>query len=108
MNSSHRYAVSIVYFCLLYFFLIDATLSEAKDGDVIARSTCPGGAKSKLKASPENGKIEVEYELDNARPGERWRIVIKSGNRVILRTARRVNGAQEINLRKVIPNGAWA
>lgn len=80
-------------------------LSFAKDGDVIKRSNCPNPGKSKLKASPENGRIEVEYEIDNAVPGQRWRIILKKGNRRIFKAIRTVNGAQEINVRKVTSNG---
>lgn len=93
---------------LLLLFLIPPATSTAKDGDVIARSNCPGAAKSKLKAGPQNGGIEVEYELDNLRPGDRWRVIIKSGKRVILRKTRRVTGRREINFRTVIPNRTGA
>ena len=49
----------------------------AKDGDVIRRSSCSGAANAKLKASPEDGRIEVEGEVDSNRNGQvwRWRIV---------------------------------
>jgi hypothetical protein len=89
---------------LLGLFLLPFAPSTAKDGDVIARSSCTGSAKSKLKASPENGRIEVEYELDNLRPGDRWRVIIRSGRKVILRKTRRVTGTREINFRTIIPN----
>lgn len=85
-----------------------SAFSFAKDGDVIKRSNCPNPGKSKLKASPENGRIEVEYEIDNAVPGHRWRVILKKGNRRILRAVRTVNGAQEIKVRKVTSNGPGA
>lgn len=54
-----------------------ATPALAKDGDVIRRGSCSGTADWKLKASPENGRIEVEGEGDSNKNGQvwRWRIV---------------------------------
>ena len=49
----------------------------AKDGDVIRVGSCSGSADWKLKASPEDGRIEVEAEVDSNRNGQvwRWRLV---------------------------------
>ena len=45
----------------------------AKDGDVIRRGSCSEGASWKLKASPEDGRIEVEGEVDSNKKGQTWR-----------------------------------
>jgi hypothetical protein len=37
----------------------------AKDGDVVARGNCSGAATWKMKAGPEDGRIEVESEIDS-------------------------------------------
>jgi hypothetical protein len=49
----------------------------AKDGDVIRVGSCSGSADWKLKASPDNGRIEVEAEVDSNHNGQvwRWRLV---------------------------------
>lgn len=54
-----------------------ATPALANDGDVIRRGSCSGTADWKLKASPEDGHIEVEGEVDSNHNGQvwRWRIV---------------------------------
>jgi hypothetical protein len=36
---------------------------QAKDGDVIREGNCSARSTWKLKASPENGRIEVEFEV---------------------------------------------
>lgn len=77
----------------------------AKEGDLIARGSCGGRIKTKLKASPENGRIELEYELDNAAPNEAWRILIRKNGRTILRTTRRTNGFGDLEVRKLTSNG---
>ena len=44
----------------------------ANDADVIRRGNCSGSTNWKLKASPENGRIEVEGEIDSNRVGQTW------------------------------------
>lgn len=45
----------------------------ANDDDVIRRGTCTGATDWKVKASPEDGRIEVEGEVDANRDGQTWR-----------------------------------
>jgi hypothetical protein len=49
----------------------------AKDGDVIRRGACSAASDWKLKLSEENGRIEVEYEVDQNRVGDTWRVRIR-------------------------------
>src|SRR5680860_854439 len=53
--------------------LSTAAPAVAKDGDVRRSGGCAGVATWKLKASPENGRIEVEAEFDSNRSGQTWR-----------------------------------
>jgi hypothetical protein len=45
----------------------------ANDDDVIRRGGCSGRSDWKLKASPENNRIEVEGEVDSNVNGQTWR-----------------------------------
>jgi hypothetical protein len=45
----------------------------ANEDDVIRRGGCSGSTDWKLKASPEDGRIEVEGEIDSNRNGQVWR-----------------------------------
>ena len=47
--------------------------ASADDGDVVRRGGCSGSADWKLKAGPEDGRIEVEGEIDSSRGGQTWR-----------------------------------
>lgn len=49
----------------------------ANDDDVIRRGACAGGTDWKVKASPEDGRIEVEGEIDSNNPGQTWRWRLK-------------------------------
>jgi hypothetical protein len=55
----------------------------ANDADVIRRGSCSGSTDWKLKLSPQDGRIEVEYEVDSNVNGQRWQVRIrKNGTRV--------------------------
>lgn len=46
--------------------------AQAKDGDVIRTGDCGGRADWKLKVGHEDGRLEVEGEVDSNRAGQRW------------------------------------
>jgi hypothetical protein len=60
-------------------------VASAKDGDVRVRGTCSGASSSKLKLSHEDGRIEVELEVDQNRVGVRWRVVFLRGGQAFFR-----------------------
>jgi hypothetical protein len=62
--------------------------TSAKDGDVIRRGSCTIRSDWKLKLSPENGRIEVEFEVDQNRNGQPWRVVLKRDGSVFWRGTR--------------------
>jgi len=63
--------------------LAAAPAGIAKDGDVRVRGTCTGPSTSKLKLSDEDGRIEVEFEVDQNRNGVRWNVVLfQNGHRI--------------------------
>lgn len=89
---------------LVLFFTFITTLSMAKGGDTIKRGQCSAGIETKLKVSPENGQIEVEYELEDAVPGSRWRVTITKNGRAILRKTQRASAAGYVEVRQVTRN----
>lgn len=60
-----------------------APAASAKDGDVRAAGTCTGASTSKLKLSREDGRIEVELEVDQNRNGVRWAVSLRQNGRTI-------------------------
>ena len=68
--------------------LAAATPIAAKDGDVLVRGTCTNASTSKLKLSEEDGRIEVEFEVDQNRSGVRWSVTLRRATTVLLRTTR--------------------
>jgi hypothetical protein len=63
--------------------------ASAKDSDIIRRGSCTAAADWKLKLSPENGRIEVEFEVDQNRNGRKWNIRMKRNGNVFWRGSRR-------------------
>jgi hypothetical protein len=68
--------------------LATAAPIAAKDGDVVVRGTCTKASTSKLKLSEEDGRIEVEFEVDQNRNGVRWTVTLRRPTTVLLRTTR--------------------
>ena len=69
--------------------MVGITPAIANDADVIRRGSCSGSTDWKLKLSPEDGRIEVEYEVDSNVSGQTWQVRIQkngagifSGSRV--------------------------
>jgi hypothetical protein len=81
----------------------------AKDGDVLVRGTCSARSAVKLKLSEENGRIEIEAEVDQNRNGVPWTVTLtRDGVRVAraVRVTRPPSGSFE--LRRLVANGAGA
>jgi hypothetical protein len=51
--------------------------AAAKDGDIIRTGSCSASTDWKLKLSPENGRVEVEFEVDQNRNGQTWNVKLK-------------------------------
>jgi hypothetical protein len=79
----------------------------AKDGDVSRSGSCSPSGTWKLKASPENGRIEVEGEVDSNRNGQSWHWSIRHDGSVAAsgqRTTVAPSGSFEV--RRVLANRA--
>ncbi len=96
-----RFATASVAALLL---LIPATTALAGQGDVIRHGSCSGRSDWKLKLSPQDGGIEVEFEVDQSVVGNRWRVRISHDGDVAFRTTRGASGSFEA--RTVEPNHA--
>ncbi len=49
-----------------------AAPADAKGGDVVRRGACAGSTHWKLKVGAEDGRLEVEGEIDSNRVGRTW------------------------------------
>ena len=101
-------AAALITGVLVATTLVAAPMTaSAKDGDVIRRGSCTRATDWKLKLSPENGRIEIEFEVDQNRNGQAWNVALKRNGNVFWRgqrTTRPPSGSFEV--RKVIGNRA--
>jgi len=87
--------------------LVAVPATSAKDGDVLVRGSCTGASTSKLKLSEEDGRIEVEFEVDQNRNGVRWTVVLRRPTTVLVRTTRVTRAPSgSFELRRVVGNRA--
>jgi hypothetical protein len=93
--------ITTVLVAVLGASLVLAAAAGAKDGDVLRAGTCTQASTSKLKLGPEDGGIEVEFEVDQNRNGVRWKVVVvRNGSVVASRTrvTRGPSGSFELEL----------
>ena len=79
----------------------------AKDGDVIRHGRCTASSDWKLKLSPENGRIEVEFEVDQNRNGQTWKVVMKRNGSAFWRGQRTTHAPSgSFEVRRLAADGA--
>jgi hypothetical protein len=89
--------------------LVVAPAATAKRGDVRVAGSCTKGTTSKIKLSDEDGRIEVEFEVDQNRNGVRWNVKLTQNGRRIARMTRVTKGPSgSFEARVVAPNRAGA
>jgi len=82
--------------------LLAVPVAAAKGGHdrgVTVRGTCSQQSTSKLKLSRDNGRIEVEFEVDQNRSGVQWQVTLRrNGTRVasLSATTRGASGSFEV------------
>jgi hypothetical protein len=72
MRKAARFAIAGLMVAGLFGAAAPAAM--AKDGDVIRQGTCTGNSTAKIKLSPEDGRIEVQFEVDENKAGDTWRV----------------------------------
>ena len=88
--------------------LVAAAPAATGDDDVIRRGGCTAASDWKLKVGLDDGKIDAEFEVDQNRNGQRWRVVLRrDGNRFFrgVRTTHAPSGSFEVDRRTQNPAG---
>jgi hypothetical protein len=65
-----------------------ASASAKDDREVRVAGRCTGATDSKLKVKLDDGRIETEFEVDQNRNGQRWRVVFTDNGSVVFRAIR--------------------
>jgi hypothetical protein len=100
---------AVAVWLVALFVLALPAVASAGDRDVIREGPCSGRSDWKLKLSPEDGRIEVEFEVDQNVVGDEWRVRIRHDGEIAFRGTRTTRGASgSFELRIVEPNTAGA
>jgi hypothetical protein len=85
--------------------LVSAVPAAAGDDrEVIRTGNCSRASDWKLKLKLDDGRIETEFEVDQNRNGQRWRVVLRRDGAVFfrgIRTTRAPSGSFEVERRPV-------
>jgi len=76
-----------------FVLLVPAGIASAGQNDVIREGSCADASDWKMKVSPENGRLEVEFEVDQNVSGDRWRVRIRHDGDLAFRGIRTTMGA---------------
>ncbi len=108
MNTLRKNAARVLLLGMIGTGLLSFPISaSAKDGDVIRTGNCSGATDWKLKLSPENGRIEVEAEIDSNVNGQNWNVRLKRNGSVFFQGTRMTQGPSgSFEVRRVTNNGA--
>jgi hypothetical protein len=85
------------------------SVAWAKGGEVVKTGGCSGSATWKLKLSPDNGRIEVEFQVDSNKAGQTWRVKLFHDGTLFftrLRATKAPSGSFEV--RRMTGNAAGA
>lgn len=59
--------------------------ASASNDDVRVNGSCTGASSSKIKVKPDNGRIEVEFEVDQNENGVKWAVKFKDNSELVFR-----------------------
>lgn len=65
--------------------LISPTPAQAGDDDRERSGSCSGSSRWEIKAGPDDGRMEVEAEIDSNRRGQTWRWTLRHNGRIVAR-----------------------
>jgi hypothetical protein len=84
--------------------VLAAAPAEAKGGSPAVQSggACIGGGVWKLKAKHDDGRLEIEYQVDTNRAGQAWHVMVTDNNVSVfngVRTTTAPSGSFSVQLR---------
>ena len=84
MKKVSKSIIRLSVVALVALSVVPISPAQANDRDVIREGNCGRASDWKLKLSPENGRLEVEWEVDQNVVGDTWRFRITDNGTQIL------------------------
>jgi hypothetical protein len=102
-------AVAVVLPLTVAAAVASAAPALAKSGEVRKAGTCTAHSTWKLKAAPDNGRLEVQFEVDSNVVGQTWSWKLFDNNtQVSTGTAKTTAPSGSFEVRRLIANKAGA
>lgn len=77
------WAVGMIIPIAITGMVATAPAASAKGIETRASGTCSMGSHWKMKAKPDNGRLEVELEVDSNRNGQKWAVRLTDNRRLV-------------------------
>ncbi len=69
-----------------------ASAIAGDDGEIEKPGNCTGSSDSEIKVKPDDGRIEVEFEVDQNQTGDKWKVKIKDNGELVFKGAATTRG----------------
>jgi hypothetical protein len=95
---------TLIAFTVAALVALPATAGASGD-DIRNAGTCTGSSSSKIKVKPDDGRIQVEFEVDQNKSGQKWKVKIKDNSQTVFSGSATTRGASgSFSLEKRIPD----
>ena len=85
---------------------VPATMLIASPAQAVDRSERCDGARIELSVEKDDGRFEVEADVDNAPRGSQWRIVLKQDGNTFTNVVRTADNEGDVSVDRNRPNTA--
>jgi hypothetical protein len=77
----------------------------ASDDEIRRAGKCTGPSSSEIKLKPDDGRIEVEFEVDQNKSGKKWSVSLKDNGDVVFKGKATTKGASgSFSVERKIPD----
>jgi len=88
-----------------------ASTALGSDDEVREPGKCTGSTSAKIKVKPDDGRLEVEFEVDQNKTGQKWGVKLKDNSVLVFRgsaTTKGPSGSFELERRIADRSGSDA
>jgi hypothetical protein len=81
-----------------------ASGGDPSKADVVKSGSCSGSSAWKLKLSPDNGKIEVDFEVHQAQANQTWQVRMRHNGNLFFHAARSTDASGSFDVTRRVVN----
>lgn len=100
MSTIRRTTAALATTALVAGPLAVLTASPASADAEKSRDFRVAGAKVDFDVEKDDGRFEVQVDIDDARPGSRWRVVLRHDGKRFFKDVRRADGEGDVEIER--------